>query len=117
MTKERRDWRELCAAIAKDEDHMRLLELMEELLAVIDERRNSSSMKTHEIYSLDWSAKTEHPFLFGEFRYLRHPTCRMIAGERCAGCHIVALVVVAVFLLACSASSLFSLHHSSHETP
>jgi hypothetical protein len=52
MTKERRDWRELCAAIAKEEDQMRLLELMEELLCVIDEL-NSSSVRTHEISSSD----------------------------------------------------------------
>ena len=53
MTKERRDWRELCAAIAKEEDQMRLLELMEELLAVIEEHMNSSSVRTHEISSSD----------------------------------------------------------------
>ena len=38
MTKERRDWGELCAAVAKEEDQSKLLDLMEELLAVLDKR-------------------------------------------------------------------------------
>jgi len=42
MTKERRDWRDLCAAIAKEKDRTKLLELMEELLAVLEERERSS---------------------------------------------------------------------------
>jgi hypothetical protein len=50
MAEERRDWRELCAAIAKEEDQMRLLELVEELLAVLDKR---------EYDCLEHSAKTK----------------------------------------------------------
>jgi hypothetical protein len=48
VTEERRDWRELCAAIAKEQDQTRVLELMEELLAAIDERMNASSARTRE---------------------------------------------------------------------
>jgi hypothetical protein len=40
MAEEMRDWRELCAAIVKEKDRVKLLELMEKLLAVLDERRN-----------------------------------------------------------------------------
>jgi hypothetical protein len=43
MTEERRDWRELCAAVAKERDQLRLLALMEELLEVLEERENSQS--------------------------------------------------------------------------
>lgn len=42
MTKERGDWRELCAAIAREPDQTKLLELMEELLAALEEREGSS---------------------------------------------------------------------------
>jgi hypothetical protein len=42
MTKERRDWRELCSAIAREPDQTKLLELMEELLAALEERESSS---------------------------------------------------------------------------
>lgn len=38
MAKERRDWRELCAVIAKEKDRMKLLESMDELLAVLEKR-------------------------------------------------------------------------------
>jgi hypothetical protein len=41
MAKERRDWRELCAAVATEKDRMKVLKLMEELLAVLDERAKS----------------------------------------------------------------------------
>jgi len=47
MTEEMRDWRELCAAIVKENDRVKLLELMEKLSAVLDERRNFIS-GTHE---------------------------------------------------------------------
>jgi len=43
MTKEGRDWRELCAAIAKEQDQMKLHRLMEELLAVLERRERSSA--------------------------------------------------------------------------
>jgi hypothetical protein len=39
MTEERRDWRELCAAVANEQDPVRLLELMEELVATLEERK------------------------------------------------------------------------------
>jgi hypothetical protein len=42
MAKERQDWRELCAAIAEEQDRAKLLALMEELLEVLDERESSS---------------------------------------------------------------------------
>jgi hypothetical protein len=40
MAEEMRDWRELCAAIVKEKDRVKFLELIEKLLAVLDERRN-----------------------------------------------------------------------------
>jgi hypothetical protein len=40
MTKEGQDWRELCAAVAKEQDRVKLLALMEELLAVLEERES-----------------------------------------------------------------------------
>ena len=41
MAKERRDWRELCAVIAKEKNRMKLLASMEELLAVPEEGQSS----------------------------------------------------------------------------
>jgi hypothetical protein len=38
MTEERRDWRILCAAVANEKDSLKLLELVEELIAVLDQR-------------------------------------------------------------------------------
>jgi hypothetical protein len=45
MTEERRDWRELCAAVASEKDRSKLLELVEELVAALD-RRESDSTKS-----------------------------------------------------------------------
>ena len=42
MAKGRQDWRQLCAAVAEEQDQIRLLALMEELLEVLEERENSS---------------------------------------------------------------------------
>ena len=42
MTKDRRDWRELSAAVVREPDQTKLLELMEELLAALEERESSS---------------------------------------------------------------------------
>jgi hypothetical protein len=42
MAKEGHDWRELCAAIVEEQDRMKLLALMEELLEVLEERESSS---------------------------------------------------------------------------
>lgn len=39
MTKERRDWRELCAAIVNEPDPEKMFELAEELLAALEERQ------------------------------------------------------------------------------
>ena len=44
MTEERRDWRELCAAITREKDSAKLLQFMEELLAVLEERQTFVSM-------------------------------------------------------------------------
>jgi hypothetical protein len=41
MAEERRDWRELCAAVANEQDPVKLLALMEELLAALDDRESS----------------------------------------------------------------------------
>lgn len=42
MAKGRQYWRQLCAAVAEEQDQMKLLMLMEELLEVLEERENSS---------------------------------------------------------------------------
>ena len=42
MTEDRRDWHELCAAVTKEQDPKKLLALVDELLAVFDERERSS---------------------------------------------------------------------------
>lgn len=38
MTEEKRDWRELCSAIAKEQDSDKILAMAAELVAVYDER-------------------------------------------------------------------------------
>jgi hypothetical protein len=38
MTEERRDWRELCVAVANEQDQVKLFELLEDLLVALDER-------------------------------------------------------------------------------
>ena len=38
MTEERRDRRELCAAVANEQDQVKLFELLEDLLVALDER-------------------------------------------------------------------------------
>jgi len=43
MTEERWDWRKLCAAVAKEQDETKLIALMEELLAVLEERETKFS--------------------------------------------------------------------------
>ena len=43
MTKEMRDWRELCAAVAKEQDQTKLLSLMEQLFEVLADRERSRS--------------------------------------------------------------------------
>lgn len=60
MTKERGDWRELCAAISRERDETKLLALMEELLAILDRRERPTlvgseerSRKTPEAESAD----------------------------------------------------------------
>lgn len=46
MTKERRDWRELCAAVVNEQDPVKLLELMEELLDALGERKTEICANT-----------------------------------------------------------------------
>ena len=69
MTKERRDWGELCAAAAKEEDQSKLLDLMEELLAVLDKREYDCiehSAKQRRITShVVQAALLAHPELLG----------------------------------------------------
>jgi hypothetical protein len=48
MTKERRDWRELCAAVAKEQDQTKMLALLEQLLAALDDRDRSCSTARQE---------------------------------------------------------------------
>jgi hypothetical protein len=46
MTEERRDWRELCAAVASEKDQSKLLELMEELLVVLDHLESETTERS-----------------------------------------------------------------------
>lgn len=46
MAEDRRDWHELCAAVTKEQDPTKLLALVDELLAVFDERERSGSVKS-----------------------------------------------------------------------
>jgi hypothetical protein len=48
MTKERGDWRELCAAISRERDQTKLLALMEELLAILERRERPSLAGSEE---------------------------------------------------------------------
>lgn len=43
MTEERRDWREVCAAVASEKDRSKLLELVQELVAALDRRESDST--------------------------------------------------------------------------
>ena len=54
MTKERRDWRELCALIAKEKDRMKLLESMEQLLTVLEEGESSRTPGDEGPVLLKW---------------------------------------------------------------
>jgi hypothetical protein len=58
MTEERWDWRKLCAAVAKEQDQTKLLALMEELLAVLEESETPSFVERRENTRLDQSPKT-----------------------------------------------------------
>jgi hypothetical protein len=48
MAEDRRDWHELCAAVTKEQDPKKVLALVDELLAVFDERERSNSNGTAE---------------------------------------------------------------------
>jgi 2,3-bisphosphoglycerate-independent phosphoglycerate mutase len=54
MTKEMRDWRELCAAIAQEQDQTKLLSLMEQLLEVLEDHERSRSAAGQENANADW---------------------------------------------------------------
>jgi len=53
MTKEMRDWRELCAAVAKEQDQTKLPSLMEQLLEVLEDRERSRSAARQENANAD----------------------------------------------------------------
>jgi len=53
MTKEMRDWRDLCAAVAKEQDQTKLLALLEQLLAALDDRERSRSAAGQENATAD----------------------------------------------------------------
>jgi len=53
MTKEMRDWRELCSVVAKEQDQTKLLSLMEQLLEVLEDRERSRSAARQENASAD----------------------------------------------------------------
>jgi hypothetical protein len=53
MTKEMRDWREICAAVAKEQDQTKLLSLMEQLLEVLEDRERSCSAPRQENANAD----------------------------------------------------------------
>jgi len=44
--RKRRDWRELCAAVSKERDSNRLVCLVQELIAALDEPERTSSVAT-----------------------------------------------------------------------
>jgi len=53
MTKEMRDWRELCAAVAKEQDQTKLLSLMAQLREVLEDRERSRSAARQENANAD----------------------------------------------------------------
>ena len=53
VTKERRDWRELCAAVAKEQDQTKLPALLEQLLAALDDREHSRNAARPENANAD----------------------------------------------------------------
>lgn len=53
MTEERRDWRELCVAITREADSAKFLQLMEGLLALLDERQNFISAGGAKYHALE----------------------------------------------------------------
>jgi hypothetical protein len=63
MAEEKRDWRELCVAITNERDRTKLLDLMEELLAAIDERVGSNPIETTRKRQLGLFAKTRRSFV------------------------------------------------------
>jgi hypothetical protein len=63
MTEEKRDWRELCVAITNERDRTKLLDLMEELLAAIDERIGSNPVETTRKRQLGLVTKTKRSFV------------------------------------------------------
>jgi hypothetical protein len=46
MTEERRDWRELCAAVVNEQDPVKWLELLEDLSVALDEHESVLRAKT-----------------------------------------------------------------------
>ena len=63
LPEEKRDWRELCAAVAKEEDQSKLLDLMEELLAVLEHRESNSgehSVTTTANHKSHRAGRTSH---------------------------------------------------------
>jgi hypothetical protein len=64
MAEERRDWRILCAAVANEKDSLKLLELVEELIAVLDQResdlRNAQRGTDHSAanHKSHWAGRT-----------------------------------------------------------
>lgn len=58
MTEDRRDWHELCAAVTKEQNPEKLLALVDELLAIFDQRERSSSVKSGERRVLSIQAPT-----------------------------------------------------------
>jgi hypothetical protein len=50
MTPEKKDWRELCAAVANELDSERVLDLVEQLVAALDERKSNARFPmSHEL--------------------------------------------------------------------
>jgi len=63
MTEEKRDWRELCVAVTTERDRSKLLGLMEELLAAIDERIGPNRIETPRKRQLGLVTKTSQSFV------------------------------------------------------
>jgi hypothetical protein len=48
MSQGKRDWRKLCKAITEEQDSGKLFELIQQLLAALDERKSSASSNKAE---------------------------------------------------------------------
>lgn len=48
MTREKRDWHKLCATVADERDSEKVLELIRQLIAMLDDRKSTVSFNAAE---------------------------------------------------------------------